>query len=108
MITIPLWPRWARNIETVQIELPWTVHTKHTHGPSVWPWWKIFSVQPVRASIYAPSTGWNVWIYTRWHRAVLFGFYIGRGFSRTEPWPELPLYQIWELREKLKKSERSK
>jgi hypothetical protein len=106
--TLSFWPKWARNIETVHLDLPRTIFTKHTHGPTVWPHWKVFSISLVRASVYAPSSGWNVWIYTRWHRAVLFEFFVGRGLSRTELWPELPPYQVQELKERLRKASRTK
>ena len=99
--TISLWPSWAKNIETVHFSLPRTIFTKHTHGPSVWSWWKVFSISPVRSSVNLPSSGWNIWIYTRWHKAICVEFYISRGFSRVlDDWPELLPYSVWAICDK--------
>lgn len=36
------------------------------HGPQSWPWWKLFTFKINHLSVYLPSTGRGVWIYTRW------------------------------------------
>lgn len=36
------------------------------HGPKVWPWWRMFSARLYKAAVHRPSTGYNLWIYTRW------------------------------------------
>jgi hypothetical protein len=48
------------------------------HGPQTWPWWRLASVSVIRASgVILPSTGYNVWLYTRWG-AYLLGVYFDR------------------------------
>lgn len=44
---------------------PWgnTLHPQH--GPQTWPWWRLFSVSVVRAGVHPPSSGWNIWVYSR-------------------------------------------
>jgi len=38
-----------------------------THGPQVWPWWRLVSFGFVRLELVAkPSIGWRLWVYTRW------------------------------------------
>lgn len=42
-------------------------HVYHpSHGPQVWPWWKIVSWKLVKQTVRPPSTGYSLWIYTRW------------------------------------------
>jgi len=36
------------------------------HGPQTWPWWRMVSLGPVRLDVYPPSTGYRLWVYTRW------------------------------------------
>lgn len=37
------------------------------HGPQTWPWWRLASFGPVRlSSVVLPSTGYRLWVYTRW------------------------------------------
>lgn len=48
---------------------------KVSHGPQKWPWWRLFSLRLVRIACGKPSTGWRVWLYTRWgagHIGVYF------------------------------------
>lgn len=45
------------------------------HGPQQWPWWRLFSLGLVKTAVHKPSTGWRVWLYTRWgagHVGVYF------------------------------------
>lgn len=48
-------------------------HVYHpTHGPQVWPWWKLLVVSVVRGShdpywyFWITPIAYNVWFYTRW------------------------------------------
>lgn len=36
------------------------------HGPQEWPWWKLISFYIVKKYVKMPSTGYALWIYTRW------------------------------------------
>lgn len=36
------------------------------HGPQTWRWWHVFSVSLIKLRVQAPTTGWRLWIYTRW------------------------------------------
>ena len=36
------------------------------HGPKTWPWWRLVWFRFLRLDIYPPSTGYRLWIYTRW------------------------------------------
>lgn len=35
------------------------------HGPTAWPWWKMFAVHYVNLSVRPPSAGHRFWFYTR-------------------------------------------
>jgi hypothetical protein len=48
-----------------------------SHGPQVWPWWRLFSFSVVRQDIPLPSTGRRVWFYTRWGAGYV-GIYLDR------------------------------
>ena len=48
-----------------------------THGPQVWPWWRLVSFSVVRLEIHLPSTGYRLWVYTRWG-ACFFDVYFDR------------------------------
>lgn len=37
-----------------------------THGPQVWPWWRLVSFGLVHLEVAKPSMGWRLWVYTRW------------------------------------------
>ncbi|MEG8824735.1 hypothetical protein U4T63_22855 [Klebsiella pneumoniae] len=39
---------------------------KPTHGPQKWPWWRLVSFSLVPISVYSPSYGLRLWMYTRW------------------------------------------
>lgn len=55
-----------------------------THGPQVWPWYKLFSVRIVRCShdpywlYWITPIAYNVWFYTRWG-AIVWAWYHRRG-----------------------------
>jgi len=36
------------------------------HGPQIWPWWKLMSFGPCRLDCHAPTSGYRLWVYTRW------------------------------------------
>lgn len=67
MSTVPL-------TNKVDLHIDWYRFTKHTHGPKVWPWWRLVVVHPVRWSLLSPidranarsHKGYNIWVYTRW------------------------------------------
>lgn len=103
--SVSLWPKWARNIETVHFHFPRSINHPQ-HGPTRWPWWKVLAIRPYRNGAYAPSIGWNIWVYTRWGSALVFELYVGRGLSRTENWPKMQPYQVVELRQKVKAVEK--
>lgn len=47
----------------------------HAEAPRSWPWWRLASFMLLRLNIGLPSTGWRLWIYTRWgtcHGDVFF------------------------------------
>lgn len=37
-----------------------------THGPQSWPWWRLVAFRFCRLEVYAPTTGYILWVYTRW------------------------------------------
>ena len=43
-----------------------------SHGPAVWPWWKLVTIKIARCShdpahfFWMTPISWNLWIYTRW------------------------------------------
>lgn len=41
------------------------------HGPKTWPWWRLVAVRFYRAQVNLPSTGWRIWLYTRWGACYL-------------------------------------
>lgn len=46
------WKRWPTGV---------------THGPQSWPWWRLVSSSIVKlGNVNTPSTGWRLWLYTRW------------------------------------------
>jgi hypothetical protein len=44
----------------------WGRATRVMHGPRTWPWWRVASVKFVRLEIKPPSSGYRLWVYTRW------------------------------------------
>lgn len=40
-----------------------------SHGPQVWPWWRLFSLAFYRLTIAEPHSGYRTWFYTRWGAA---------------------------------------
>jgi hypothetical protein len=65
-------------------------HIYHTfHGPQVWPWWKILSVNVVRCThdpvwaFWITPISYNIWIYSRWG-ALCLNLRERRGVYRTE------------------------
>lgn len=56
-------------------------HRYHpSHGPQVWPWWRLITVRIVRTRGGRIQKAWNIWTYTRWG-AWCCGWYPAR---RTE------------------------
>lgn len=47
------------------------------HGPKSWKWWQFVAFRLCHLSVYLPSTGRALWIYTRWG-AVALDFIIDR------------------------------
>jgi hypothetical protein len=35
------------------------------HGPQTWPWWQLVAFAFVRLDVHLPSTGYRLWVYTR-------------------------------------------
>ena len=55
----------------------WWKHGKPTHGPQVWPWWKIVSFSVVELQCYDHThLGWCLWVYTKWG-SQSFYYYAG-------------------------------
>lgn len=56
----------------IRLAKAWLVASYHRepsrtqHGPQTWPWWRLLSLGPSRLDICKPSTGYRLWIYTRW------------------------------------------
>lgn len=51
----------------------WAKHGRPSHGPQVWPWWKLLSFNVVELRCYDQShLGRRVWIYTRWDALASF------------------------------------
>jgi len=51
------------------------------HGPQSWPWWRLPALKLYRLDVHAPSSGWALWLYTRWG-AIPFDLYIDRRPAR--------------------------
>ncbi|KAF1008984.1 MAG: hypothetical protein GAK28_00616 [Luteibacter sp.] len=47
------------------------------HGPQTWPWWRQLACKALRLQVWAPSTGYRLWVYTRWG-ACFFDVFIDR------------------------------
>ena len=58
----------------------WRSHKPNgcSHGPQVWPWWKLFGFLICKIDIKRPSSGWRLWIYLRKWKAHHFDFIIDR------------------------------
>lgn len=41
-------------------------HLRPMHGPQTWPCWRLMSFSLVRLEMAEPSSGWRLWVYTRW------------------------------------------
>ena len=56
--------RWSpsRALVIADLKRP-ALWTRHSHD--VWPWWRLFKISIVRTNKTPPSTGWNVWFYSR-------------------------------------------
>ncbi len=54
---------------------------KPSHGPQKWPWWRLVSFSLVPITVYSPSYGLRLWIYTRWGAGYV-GIYIDRRAKR--------------------------
>jgi hypothetical protein len=65
----------------VRVEFPKYTFKETSHGPKVWPWWKLFSVSIVKAAVKAPTTAYNVWMYSRWITYTLSVFFDRRPWS---------------------------
>lgn len=53
----------------------WRDDLRVKHGPQTWPWWRLASFSVVRLEVYPPTTGYRLWVYTRWgalHGDVVF------------------------------------
>ena len=46
-------------------------------GPQVWPWWLLISFRICRLDVAKPSSGYRLWVYTRW-RAPYFDIVFDR------------------------------
>jgi hypothetical protein len=53
-------------------------HIYHpTHGPRVWPWWKLLTVHVARCThdpywlFWITPISFNIWVYTRWGAVCL-------------------------------------
>ena len=57
--------------------LSYTSPLRCYHGPQVWPWWRLFSLSWVRLEVHCPSTGYRLWVYSRWG-SPSFDFYVDR------------------------------
>lgn len=57
-------------------------HLHPMHGPQIWPWWRLVSFGPHRLGVCSPSTGYRLWIYTRWG-ACHFDVFFDRREGRT-------------------------
>lgn len=53
-----------------------------SHGPQVWPWWLLFSWRFSHIDVHPPSTGYRLWVYTRWGAV-----FVGVVFDRRKPQP---------------------
>jgi hypothetical protein len=40
-------------------------HLRPTHGPQVWPWWRLVSIALVNLRVKTPSVARRLWVYTR-------------------------------------------
>lgn len=55
-----------------------------THGPQHWLWWKLLTINVVRAShdpffyFWITPIAYNIWLYTRWG-AICVTYYVRRG-----------------------------
>jgi hypothetical protein len=73
-----------KTISIPEIKLPATTifvsgHVYHpSHGPQVWPWWKLISWKFVRKAVQPPSTGYGLWVYTRWGAVTPIEIYFDR------------------------------
>lgn len=68
--------RIARRPLAVNIDWPHQVFHP-SHGPQSWRWWHLFSIRAVRVSVHPPSSGFNIWFYSRWG-ALILGLYFDR------------------------------
>lgn len=68
------------------------MHVYHpSHGPKVWPWWKLLTIHVCRCThdpacyFWMPPISYNVWLYTRWG-ALSFNVTERRGVYRSDMW----------------------
>ena len=54
-----------------------------SHGPQTWPWWRLVVPSVNSIGVQKPSTGWRLWLYTRWG-ALSFDVYFDRR-PKTKP-----------------------
>ncbi len=60
-----------------------------SHGPQVWPWWKLLTLSVVRCShdpfwfFWITPISFNVWLYTRWG-ALCWTWRLRRGVYDSE------------------------
>ena len=48
------------------------------HGPQTWPWWRLVSPSLHRLPhVCSPSTGYRLWVYTRWG-SIFFDIFFDR------------------------------
>ena len=67
----------------------WPPHVYHpTHGPQVWPWWKLVTIHIAGPCSHDPADyfwitpiSYNIWVYTRWG-ALCFEWRVRHGVYR--------------------------
>ena len=74
----------TRMVVTSSFAINFTFNSTHlkrslwpSHGPQTWPWWKLFSPKFFKLDVTLPSTGYRLWVYSRWG-AIHFDAYIDR------------------------------
>ena len=50
------------------------------HGPQVWEWWRLLGYLICTTTVAPPSTGYRLWLYTRW-----WAVYLDITFDRRKP-----------------------
>ena len=56
----------------MKLELRRHIYHDTSHGPLMWPWWKLLTISIVRCThdpyrfLWITPITYNIWIYTRW------------------------------------------